>query len=381
MYKHILLTGGSGFIGSNFVRFVLTQRPGVKVTNLDALTYSGNPENLADLEGHPCYRFVKGDICDVAVVERLVNECDAVVHMAAESHVDRSILDAGPFIRANVVGTQVLLDAVRRKDAAKTPTSSTQEVGGTLPTRLVYVSTDEVYGSLPLEDRSKLFTEETPLAPNSPYAASKAASDLLVRSYQQTYGLPAIVTRCSKAAGDCLVRAYHHTFGLDVLATRCSNNFGSYQFPEKVIPLFVTNLIEGQQVPLYGDGRNVRDWLHVEDHCEAVLTVLEQGRAGEVYNIGGNNERSNLELTHAILKAMGKGPEMIRPVKDRPGHDLRYAIDASKINRELGWEPKRSAWPRALEATVKWYVDNPRWWKRVKSGEYRAYYATQYGGR
>ena len=345
MYEHILLTGGSGFIGSNFVRLVLTQRPGVKVTNLDALTYSGNPENLADLEGHPCYRFVKGDICDAAAVDRLVAECDAVVHMAAESHVDRSILDAGPFIRANVVGTQVVLDSVRRAAGS-----------GKKQPRFVYVSTDEVYGSLPLEDKSKLFTEETPLQPNSPYSASKTA-------------------------GDCLVRAYFHTFHMDVLTTRCSNNFGPYQFPEKVIPLFVTNLIEGQQVPLYGDGRNVRDWLHVEDHCEAVLTVLEKGQAGEVYNVGGNNERSNLELTHAILKAMGKGPEMIRPVKDRPGHDLRYAIDASKIKRELGWEPKRSAWPRALEATVKWYVDNPSWWKRVKSGEYRGYYARQYGGR
>jgi dTDP-glucose 4,6-dehydratase len=345
MYKHILLTGGSGFIGSNFVRFILANRPGVSITNLDALTYSGNPENLADLEGDSRYRFVKGDICDAAVVDRLVAECDAVVHMAAESHVDRSILDAGPFIRANVVGTQVLLDSVRRA------------AGGTKKSpRFVYVSTDEVYGSLPLEDKSKLFTEETPLQPNSPYSASKAS-------------------------GDCLVRAYHHTFHMDVLATRCSNNFGPYQFPEKVIPLFVTNVIEGQQVPLYGDGRNIRDWLHVEDHCEAVLTVLERGKSGEVYNVGGNNERSNLELTHSILKLMGKGQEFIRPVKDRPGHDLRYAIDASKIKRELGWEPKRSAWPRALEATVKWYVDNPNWWKRVKSGAYRGYYAKQYGGR
>lgn len=344
-YKHILLTGGCGFIGSNFVRFVLEQRPGTTITNLDALTYSGNAENLADMEGNPRYRFVKGDICDTAVVERLVGECDAVVHMAAESHVDRSILDAGPFIQANVVGTQVLLDAVRKMHAA-----------GKKSPRFVYVSTDEVYGSLPLDDKSKLFTEETPLQPNSPYSASKTA-------------------------GDCLVRAYHHTFHLDVATTRCSNNFGAYQFPEKVIPLFVTNLIEGQQVPLYGDGRNVRDWLHVLDHCDAVLTVLEKGKSGEVYNIGGNNERSNLELTHSILKIMGKGQEMIRPVKDRPGHDLRYAIDASKIKRELGWQPTRSAWPRALEETCQWYQQNERWWRRVKSGEYRGYYAKQYGGR
>ena len=343
-YKNILLTGGSGFIGSNFVRFVLGQRPDVAITNLDALTYSGNPENLADLEGHPRYRFVKGDICDTTLVAKLAAECDAVVHMAAESHVDRSILDAGPFIQANVVGTQVLLDAVRKLHAA-----------GKGP-RFVYVSTDEVYGSLPLDDKSKLFTEETPLQPNSPYSASKTA-------------------------GDCLVRAYHHTFHMDVVTTRCSNNFGPYQFPEKVIPLFVTNLIEGQQVPLYGDGRNVRDWLHVEDHCEAVLTVLEKGRSGEVYNVGGNNERSNLELTHSILSIMGKGRDMIRPVKDRPGHDLRYAIDASKIRRELGWQPTRSAWPGALESTCRWYIDNARWWKRVKSGEYRTYYDRQYGQR
>jgi dTDP-glucose 4,6-dehydratase len=224
------------------------------------------------------------------------------------------------------------------------------------PPRFVYVSTDEVYGSLPLEKKELKFTEETPLAPNSPYAASKAS-------------------------GDCLARAYHHTFGLPVMMTRCSNNFGPYQFPEKVIPLFVTNLVEGKKVPLYGDGLNVRDWLHVEDHCEAVLRVLERGKPGEAYNIGGNNERSNLELTHSILSIMGKGKEMIQPVQDRPGHDRRYAIDASRIERELGWKPSRSAWPQALESTVKWYMDNPQWWKRVKSGAYREYYEKQYGKR
>lgn len=343
--NHILLTGGCGFIGSNFVRFVLKSRPGVRITNLDALTYSGNAENLADLKDNSRYTFVKGDICDAAVVDRLVEGCDAVVHMAAESHVDRSILDAKPFIVANVMGTQTLLDSVRRLAAA-----------GKKAPRFVYVSTDEVYGSLSLDNPEVKFTEETPLSPNSPYAASKAA-------------------------GDCLVRAYHHTFHLDVVTTRCSNNFGPYQFPEKVIPLFVTNLIDGQPVPLYGTGQNVRDWLHVEDHCEAILAVLERGRSGEVYNIGGNNERNNLELTHSILKIMGKGREMIRPVKDRPGHDLRYAIDASKIRRELGWQPTRSAWPAALEATVRWYQQNEPWWRRVKSGEYRSYYAKQYGDR
>lgn len=339
---HLLVTGGAGFIGANFIRFLLAHRKSISITNLDSLTYSGNLENLAGLEKHPRYAFVKADIADAATIAPLMDSHDAVVHFAAESHVDRSIMDSGPFIRTNVMGTQVLLDACRR---AK---------GGNGAGRFLYVSTDEVYGSLPLEDTSRKFTEETPLAPNSPYAASKAA-------------------------GDVLVRAYHHTFGMDVVTTRCSNNFGPYQFPEKVIPLFVTNLIEGRQVPLYGDGKNVRDWLHVDDHCEAIITVLEKGRSGEVYNIGGNNERSNLELTHAILSLMGKGTDSIRYVPDRPGHDRRYAIDAGKIARELGWRPTRSEWPGALDATVKWYKDNAPWWQRVKSGAYREYYAKQYG--
>lgn len=343
MSKTILLTGGSGFIGSNFVRFFLQHRPNDRLINLDALTYSGNPENLADLEDNDRYEFVHGDIRDIDLAMKLIDRCDAVVHMAAESHVDRSILDARPFIESNVLGTQTLLDAMRRVDPDNNK-------------RFVHVSTDEVYGSLPLENPELKFTEDTPIQANSPYAASKASSDLVVR-------------------------AYHHTFNMDVCITRCSNNFGPYQFPEKVIPLFVTNLLEGKKVPLYGDGQNVRDWLHVEDHCEAVLTVLEKGQAGEVYNIGGNNERSNLELTHAILKAMGKGEEMIQYVQDRLGHDRRYAIDASKIRRELNWEPTRSAWPGALDATVKWYVDNTEWWQRVRSGAYREYYEKQYGTR
>jgi dTDP-glucose 4,6-dehydratase len=339
-FKHILITGGCGFIGSNLVRFLLHERPGIRITNLDRLTYSANPENLADVDLDPRYRFVRGDIGDGPLVESLMGECDAVAHLAAESHVDRSIMDAGPFIAANITGTQTLLDAARRAWKGR-------------PGRFLYVSTDEVYGSLPLDRPDEKFTEVHPLAPNSPYAASKAA-------------------------GDCLVRAAHHTFAMDVVTTRCSNNFGPNQFPEKVIPLFVTNLLEGKQVPLYGDGRNVRDWLHVLDHCEALLAVLERGRSGEVYNVGGDNERSNLDLTHSILKIMGKGPEMIRPVADRPGHDLRYAIDAGKIARELGWRPTRSAWPASLAETVRWYTDNPEWWGRVKSGEYRQYYDRQY---
>ena len=339
MPRTLLVTGGAGFIGANFVRFALRQRPDLSILNLDALTYSGNLENLAGLEREPRYSFVRGDICDPACVTPLVASCDAVVHFAAESHVDRSILDSGPFVRTNVIGTQVLLDAIRKAATGK---------------RFLHVSTDEVYGSLPLDRPNLAFTEQTPIQPNSPYSASKAASDLLVRAYVET-------------------------FALDACITRCSNNFGPYQFPEKVIPLFVTNLIDGQQVPLYGDGLNVRDWLHVEDHCEALLAVLERGRPGEVYNIGGNNERSNLELTHSILSLMGKDHQMIRYVKDRPGHDRRYAIDSTKIRRELGWLPTRSDWPDALQKTIQWYVDNPQWWRRVKSGEYRDYYRRQYG--
>jgi dTDP-glucose 4,6-dehydratase len=286
---------------------------------------------------------VKGDILDRPLLDRVLGDTDAVVHFAAESHVDRSIIDSTPFIRTNVMGTQVLLDALR----ASSPDNAK---------RFVHVSTDEVYGSLPLDRPEIKFTEKTPITGNSPYAASKAASDLLVG-------------------------AAHHTFGVNAVITRCSNNFGPYQFPEKVIPLFVTNLLDGKQVPLYGDGLNVRDWLHVEDHCEAILAVLERGRAGEVYNIGGDNERSNLDLTRLILRCMGKDESFVKRVPDRPGHDRRYAIDSSKLQRELGWRPTRSAWPAALEATVKWYKDNRAWWERVKTGEYKAFYEKQYAGR
>jgi dTDP-glucose 4,6-dehydratase len=271
-------------------------------------------------------------------VASLVAECDAVVHLAAESHVDRSIMDARPFVESNILGTQILLEAVRKSKR-----------------RMVHVSTDEVYGSLPLDTPHVRFTESSPLAPNSPYSASKAASDLLVR-------------------------AGYHTFGLDVVITRCSNNFGPYQFPEKVIPLFVTNLIENRKVPLYGTGRNVRDWIHVDDHCDALLVVLEKGRSGKAYNIGGDNEKTNLDLTHAILDVMGQDASMIEHVEDRPGHDLRYAIDATMIDSELGWRPTRSKWPAALEDTVRWYTKHTQWWRRVKSGEYRKYYQKQYGG-
>ena len=348
----ILLTGGSGFIGSNFVRFALDARPDCHIINVDSLTYSGNPENLADIEQDDQFRgryeFVKADIRDLEAMTALMTRLDGdkgdcLVHMAAESHVDRSILDGRPFVETNVLGTQTLLDALRRNDPDN-------------KVRFVHVSTDEVFGDLPLDDKSKLFREDTPLAPSSPYSASKAASDLVVD-------------------------AYHHTFGMNTCITNCSNNFGPYQFPEKVIPVFTTNLIEGKKVPLYGDGRNVRDWLHVVDHCEAVLTVAEKGVSGQRYCIGGNNERSNLELTHMILEIMGKGHEWIEPVKDRLGHDRRYAIDATKIKTQLGWEPTRSAWPDALRETIQWYLDHEDWWRRVKSGAYREYYEKQYGGR
>ena len=329
MTQHVLITGGCGFIGSNLVRFVLEHRPQWRVTNVDLLTYSGNRANLADLEGHPRYRFVHADIRDRERMSALVREADAVIHLAAESHVDRSIQDTRPFVSTNVLGTQTLLDAA--VDAARAGTFR----------RFVHVSTDEVYGSLPLERPQDRFTEDSPLRPSSPYAASKAASDLLAL-------------------------ASHHTFGLDVVVTRCSNNFGAYQYPEKVIPLFVTNLIDGRKVPLYGDGLNVRDWIHVEDHAEAILAALERGRAGRVYNIGADNEHANIELTRRLIALCGRDDSFIQPVADRLGHDRRYAIDSTRAAQELGWKASRSSWPQALEATVRWYRDNERWWRPLK---------------
>jgi dTDP-glucose 4,6-dehydratase len=331
----LLVTGGCGFIGSNLVRYLLETEPGVTVVNFDALTYAGNLANLADLAGHPRYRFVRGDITDRHAVRAAFEQgVRGVVHLAAESHVDRSIHDSGPFVRTNVLGTQVLLDAAREFRVE----------------RFIHVSTDEVYGSL---GPAGAFTEETPLAPNSPYAASKAASDLLVRSYVHTFGLPAVITRCS-------------------------NNYGPYQFPEKLIPLFITNLLRDQPVPVYGDGQNVRDWIHVRDHCAAVAAVWRQGRPGEVYNIGGRSEKTNLELTSALLESLGKPRSLIRFVADRPGHDRRYAIDCAKIERELGWRPT-VAFEQGLCDTIAWYQANAAWVSQVRSGEYLAYYEKQYG--
>jgi dTDP-glucose 4,6-dehydratase len=338
--RTILVTGAAGFIGSNFVRYLLGRGLSVRLIAYDKLTYAGNLANLSDFLGDSRLRFVKGDICDAAALNRIWDEekIGEVVNFAAESHVDRSILGSEPFIRTNVVGTQVLLDVARAKGADK----------------YLQVSTDEVYGSLP-ENRPDLkFTEQTPLAPNSPYAASKAAAD-------------------------CLARAYFHTFNMPVLTTRCANNYGPYHFPEKLIPLFVTNLIEGKQVPLYGDGMNVRDWLYVEDHCDAIWTVLDKGQFGEVYNIGGNNEITNRNITETILREMGKPwDQFVRYVQDRPGHDRRYAIDASKMRTELGWTP-RHKFEDAIKTTIQWYHNHQDWWRAVKSGEYLKYYQQQYG--
>jgi dTDP-glucose 4,6-dehydratase len=333
----LLVTGGAGFIGSNFVRHVLRERSDVHVVTLDALTYAGNLANLADVAGDARHEFVRGDVTDAAAVRRIFERgIDAVVHFAAESHVDRSIEDPEVFLRTNVIGTHVLLDAARRAR----------------PCRFLQVSTDEVYGSLGAEGK---FTEESPLRPGSPYAASKAAADLLVLACVNTYGVDAVVTRSS-------------------------NNFGPYQFPEKVIPLFVTNALADEPLPLYGDGGNVRDWIHVEDHCAALLLLLDRGRRGEVYNVSASDERTNRELTAAILLRLGKPETLIRLVADRPGHDRRYALDAGKLRRETGWEPRRR-FDEALERTIAWYRDNEAWWRAVKSGEYRRFYEQWYGGR
>ncbi len=350
---HILVTGGAGFIGSNFIRWVLERDSHVCITNLDALTYAGNLESLADVEqrfgrvGEARYRFVRGDIRDSSLVADLLTSdrprspgapsiagcVDAVVHFAAESHVDRSILGPATFVETNVHGTLILIEACR-SELQQRPRDF----------RFLHVSTDEVYGSLGPDDPA--FTERTPLAPNSPYSASKAGSDFLVRSYGETFGLPAIITRCS-------------------------NNYGPYQFPEKLIPLMITRALQNESLPLYGDGRNVRDWLHVFDHAEALWTVLTKGLPGAVYNIGGEAEVTNIELVRRLLRLVSKPESLIEYVADRPGHDRRYAMDISKIRRDLGWSP-RHALEDGLSATVRWYLDHRKWWERVVTEAYRA---------
>ncbi|MDO5848656.1 MAG: dTDP-glucose 4,6-dehydratase [Methanobrevibacter sp.] len=331
----ILITGGAGFIGSNFVRYVADKYPDYEIVNLDLLTYCGNLENLKDIEFNSNYSFVKGNIADKDLVSDVMKDCDYVVNFAAESHVDRSIEDPEIFVKSNVLGTQVLLDAARKANVEK----------------YVQISTDEVYGSLGPEG---YFTEDSPLKPNSPYSASKAGADLIVRSY-------------------------HNTFGMPVNITRCSNNYGPYQFPEKLIPLMISNALEDKSLPVYGDGKNIRDWLHVYDHCTAVDLVLHDANAGEVYNIGGNNEKQNIDIVKLILKDLGKDESLIKFVKDRLGHDRRYAIDSTKIQEELGWKPKYT-FEEGIKETIQWYLDNQEWIEQVKSGEYQEYYRKMYLG-
>jgi dTDP-glucose 4,6-dehydratase len=331
----VMVTGGCGFIGSIFIRYLLETDPDICLINLDSLTYAGNLTNLEDVAKGKRYRFIRGDIADRQAVRQVVESgVRAIFNFAAESHVDRSIHDSSPFVRTNILGTQVLLDAARE---FKVP-------------RYIQISTDEVYGSL---GATGYFTEETPLAPNSPYAASKASADLLVRSYIHTFGLPATITRCS-------------------------NNYGPYQFPEKLIPLFIMNLLRNEPIPVYGDGLNVRDWIHVRDHCAAIDRVWRAGRVGEIYNIGGRCERTNLDLTNALLEVMGKPRSLIRFVKDRPGHDRRYAIDSTKIQQELGWHPA-IPFDEGLRDTVRWYEEHSEWVASIRTGQYLQYYEKQYG--
>ncbi|MGN7456720.1 dTDP-glucose 4,6-dehydratase [Paenibacillus pasadenensis] len=333
----LLVTGGAGFIGSNFVLYMAEKYSDYEIINVDALTYAGNLENLKSVEGNPKVRFVKADITKREDLEPLFQSgVDVVANFAAESHVDRSILEPDVFVKTNVLGTQTLLELAKQYGVQK----------------FVQVSTDEVYGTL---GETGLFTEETPLAANSPYSASKAGADLLVR-------------------------AYHETFGLPVNITRCSNNYGPFQFPEKLIPLMIQNALQDKPLPVYGDGLNVRDWLYVEDHCSAIDLVIHKGVDGEVYNVGGRNERNNLQVVKTILQELGKPESLIQFVKDRPGHDRRYAIDADKIRSELGWTPKHD-YESGIRATIRWYLDNEEWMKGVLSGAYQQYYDTQYGDR
>ena len=330
----ILVTGGAGFIGSNFIRHILLKYLNYHIVNLDKLTYAGNLDNLSDVEDNPNYQFVKGDICDTDLVNQIAGDgIDAIVHFAAESHVDRSIYDPGIFVKTNVLGTQILLESALKFKID----------------RFIQISTDEVYGSL---GKEASFTESSPLLPNSPYSASKASADLLVRSYFETLHLPAIITRCT-------------------------NNYGPYQFPEKLIPLFITNALFDQDLPIYGDGLYVRDWIYVEDHCKALDTILHKGKVGEIYNIGGGNEKTNLETTNLILKKLNKPKSLIKHVKDRPAHDRRYSLNCSKIKAELDWKPD-TPFEEGISKTVDWYVTHQSWWQKIKSGEYLKYYEKNY---
>lgn len=339
--KNILVTGGAGFIGSNYVYYMLEKHPDYRIVCIDKLTYAGNLETLRGAMESENFRFVKADITDREAVYRLFEEegFSAVVNFAAESHVDRSIEEPEVFLKTNILGTQVLLDACRKY--------------GNI--RYHQVSTDEVYGDLPLDRPDLFFTEETPIHTSSPYSASKASADLLVMAYYRTYGLP-------------------------VTVSRCSNNYGPYHFPEKLIPLMIINALNKKELPVYGEGLNVRDWLYVRDHCKAIDMIVEKGRIGEVYNIGGHNERTNIDVVKTIIKILGRDESLIRYVTDRPGHDLRYAIDPTKIKNELGWEPE-TTFEEGIQLTVKWYLANRYWWESIINGEYTAYYDKMYGGR
>lgn len=347
--KNILVTGGAGFIGSNFIQYILDEQRDILLLNLDLLTYAGNLENLKSVEKDLRYNFVRGDIRDRSLVNQLFDQYDfdTVVHFAAESHVDRSITDPEIFLSTNVLGTQVLLDSAKAHWNLEPDNKYCREYRPGV--HYLQVSTDEVYGAL---GKTGMFTEETPLSPNSPYSASKASADLLVRAYYQTYGLP-------------------------INITRCSNNYGPYQFPEKLIPLMIHNAQQDESLPVYGDGMQIRDWLHVRDHCSAICTVLEKGVIGEVYNIGGNNEKANIEIVKLILSQLDKSEELITYVKDRPGHDRRYAIDNTKITSQLGWKPVYT-FEQGIHETIQWYLNNAEWVSRITTGDYQNYYAEMY---
>lgn len=347
--KSILVTGGAGFIGSNFIQYILDQEDNVLLINLDLLTYAGNLENLRDCEKASRYHFVKGDVRDRALLQELFAKYDinTVVHFAAESHVDRSITEPEVFLTTNILGTQALLDAAKAHWKLEPDNKYSRDYREGV--RYLQVSTDEVYGAL---GKTGMFTETTPLSPNSPYSASKASADLMVR-------------------------AYHQTFGLPVNITRCSNNYGPYQFPEKLIPLMIHNAENDKTLPVYGDGMQIRDWLHVKDHCAAIWTVLKQGRIGEVYNVGGNNEKANIEIVKLILQALGKSEDLITYVQDRPGHDRRYAIDNTKITTELGWKPAYT-FEQGIAETIEWYQTHQEWMERIVSGAYADYYEKMY---
>ncbi|MGN0505885.1 MAG: dTDP-glucose 4,6-dehydratase [Lachnospiraceae bacterium] len=337
----ILITGGAGFIGSNFVHHMVKKYPNYEIVNLDLLTYAGNLESLKEVEQAPNYKFIRGDIADRTFIMQLFEKerFDVVVNFAAESHVDRSITNPGIFVQTNVLGTQVLLDASKEYGVK----------------RYHQVSTDEVYGDLPLDRPDLFFTETTPLHTSSPYSSSKASADLFVMAYYRTFGLP-------------------------VTISRCSNNYGPYQFPEKLIPLMVIRALDDEKLPVYGKGENVRDWLHVADHCAAIDLIIHDGRVGEIYNVGGHNEKTNLEVVQTILKALGKSENLIHYVTDRPGHDLRYAIDPTKLETELGWKPQYN-FDTGIKQTIEWYLTHKEWWQRIINGDYRNYFENMYGER